>query len=155
MDIDRARAIAERLHTGESDEMGRAVLAHVRRVVTAAPDEARAVAWLHEVLECTAVPEQELLEQGLTMDELRALRLLRRAGDPHSDRAYLAHVQLIARAAGVSGSLARMVKVADLEDRRRHPRVRADGWAPPYDHGLLLLRAAHAAHGGAVIADAG
>ena len=85
------------------------------------------MAWLHEVIERTAVAEQELLANGLTSEELRALSLLHRAHDSRSDRAYLAHVYPIARAAGSSGHLARLVKIADLEDRRRHPRVRADG----------------------------
>jgi hypothetical protein len=96
------------------------------------------VAWLHEALEWTVVPEQELLGNGLTDDELRALRLLHRTGS-RSERAYLAHLRLIASAAGRSGHLTRLVKTADLEDRCRHPRVRADGWSPPYARGLALL----------------
>ena len=31
------------------------------------------------------------------------------------------------------------VKIADLQDRCLHPRVRADGWSPPYARGLALL----------------
>jgi hypothetical protein len=54
----------------------------------------------------------------------------------------MAHVELIARAQGESGRLARMVKVADLEDRRLHPHVRLDGWSPPYARALLLLQTA-------------
>jgi hypothetical protein len=104
------------------------------------PAEARTVAWLHEALEWTAVAEQELLANGLTNDELRALRLLHCTHDSHSDRDYLAHLYLIARAAGSSGGLARLVKIADLEDRSLHPRVRPDGWLPPYARGLDLLR---------------
>ena len=104
------------------------------------PADARSVAWLHEVLEFTAVSEEKLLQEGLTSDELRALRLLNRTADTRSDRVYLAHLELIARAAGRSGDLARMVKIADLEDRCLHPRVRPDGWSPPYELGLQLLR---------------
>jgi len=97
------------------------------------------VAWLHEVLEWTAVTEQELLIAGLTSDELRALRLLDRTTDSHSDRRYLAHLELIARATGDSGRLARIVKTADLKDRSLHPHVRRDGWSPPYARALKLL----------------
>jgi hypothetical protein len=32
-----------------------------------------------------------------------------------------------------------MVKIADLEDRCLYPRVRHDGWSPPYADGLDLL----------------
>jgi hypothetical protein len=140
MDIDSARAIAARLHAGESEEDGTPVMRHVQRVVSRTPAEARTVAWLHEALESAAVSEQELLAHGLTDDELRALRLLDRTKGSRSDDVYLAHVDLIAHAAGHSGELARMVKRADLEDRLANPRVRSDGWSPPYERGLERLR---------------
>jgi hypothetical protein len=139
METARARAIAERLHLGAREDDGTPVIRHVQRVATAVPEEARAVAWLHEVLEWTAVTEQELLIAGLTSDELRALRLLNRMTHSHSDRRYLAHLVLIAHATGDSGRLARLVKTADLEDRSLHPYVRRDGWSPPYAHALKLL----------------
>jgi hypothetical protein len=100
------------------------------------------VAWLHEVLETGSVSEQDLLTDGLSSDELRALRLLTRTSGSHSDAAYLAHLELIALAAGHSGELARSVKLVDLEDRQVHPLVRSDGWAPPYAQGRLRLQAA-------------
>jgi len=139
MEIRYARAIAERLHQGDHEEDGALVLWHVQRVATTVPEEARAVAWLHEVLERTAVTEQELLNAGLTNDELRALRLLNRTTDSHSDRRYLAHLDLIAHATGDSGRLARIVKTADLMDRSLHPHIRSDGWSPPYGQALKLL----------------
>jgi hypothetical protein len=142
MEVARSRAIAERLHAAAVDESGAPVLAHVARVAGLAPPEARAVAWLHEALDATDVTEQELLQSGLSSDQLRALRLLRRTPDIRSTRIYLAYIDRIARAAGHSGVLARMVKTADLEDRCRHPRVRPDGWSPPYALGLELLGAA-------------
>jgi hypothetical protein len=140
MDTDRARAIATRLHDGEREDDGTPVIRHVERVVSRTPAEARAVAWLHEALEAALVSEQQLLAEGLSTDQLRALRLLDRTKGSRSHSVYLAHVDLIARAAGRSGELARMVKIADLEDRLEHPRVRPDGWSPPYEQGLELLR---------------
>ena len=83
--------------------------------------------------------ERELLLAGLTSDELRALRLLNRTTDSRSERRYLAHLELIACAAGGSGRLARIVKTADLRDRCLHPHVRPDGWSPPYARALQLL----------------
>jgi hypothetical protein len=142
MDADRAQALAERLHTGDREEDGSPVLDHIGRVARATPAEARAVAWLHEALESAAVSEHELLDHGVTSDELRALRLLARAQDSGSDSVYLAHIELIALAAGRSGTLARMVKIADLEDRSDHPRVRPNGWSPPYESGLRQLHEA-------------
>ena len=139
MDTARARNIAERLHLGDREADGTPVIRHVRRVAATVPEQARAVAWLHEVLERTAVTEQELLVAGLTSDELRALRLLNRTTDSRSDHRYLAHLELIAHAAGGSGRLARIVKTADLRDRCLHPHVHGDGWSPPYARALELL----------------
>ena len=140
MDVAEARAFAELVHAKEREPDGTPLLDHIRRVAHRVPAEARPAAWLHEVLESPGVTEQDLLMANLTTDELRALRLLCRTNDARSVSVYLAHVDLIERAAGRSGYLARLVKVADLEDRCRHPRVRDDGWSPPYADGLALLR---------------
>ena len=139
METTRARAIARRVHLGDREEDGTPVIRHVQRVASTVTEDARAVAWLHEVLEWTGVTERELLVAGLTSDELRALRLLSRPTDSRSDRRYLAHLELIARAAGGSGRLARIVKTADLRDRCLHPHVRRDGWSPPYSRAMALL----------------
>jgi hypothetical protein len=139
MRIERARLLAERLHADDYEEDGTALLEHIRRVAFSVDADARVVAWLHEVLEWTAVAEHELLRHGLDSEELRALRLLCRAPDARSEGVYLAHLGLIACAAGRSGRLARQVKIADLQDRCLHPRVRADGWSPPYARGLARL----------------
>jgi hypothetical protein len=144
MQIERAQRFAERVHADDYEEDGSALLEHIRRVADQVDADAQVVAWLHEVLEWTAVAEHELLGEGLDGEELRALRLLYRAPDAHSDGVYLAHLRLIARAGGRSGRLARRVKIADLQDRCLHPRVRADGWSPPYATALALLMA-HAA----------
>jgi hypothetical protein len=144
MDTDRARAFARRVHAAEREEDGAPLLRHIARVAIRTHAEARAVAWLHEALESAAVTEHELLGYGLDEEELRALRLLSRPAHSRSVHVYLAHVELIACAAGRSGRLARMVKIADLEDRRLHPRVRTDGWAPPYELALRRLEAAAA-----------
>jgi hypothetical protein len=137
-----ARTIAERLHLDDHEDDGTPLIEHVARVARSVPADARAVAWLHEAFEWTAVAEHDLLIKGLSSDELRALRLLNHATDLRSDRHYLAHLQLIAHAAGSSGRLARIVKTADLQDRCMHPFVRRDGWSPPYARALRVLLAA-------------
>ena len=139
MEAAHARAIVERLHLGDREEDGTPVIRHVQRVATTVLEEARPVAWLREVLEWTAVTEQELLIAGLTSDELRALRLLDRTTGSHSDRRYLARLELVAHATGDSGRLARLVKTADLKDRSFHPHFRREGWSPPYARALKLL----------------
>jgi hypothetical protein len=135
----RAQALAERVHSDDREPDGTPRLWHIRRVAGATPPEGQAVAWLHEALEIGAISEQELLENGLGSEELRALRLLNRSRASSADRAYLAHLDLIAQASGRAGELARMVKIADLEDRRRHPLVREGGWSPPYGRALARL----------------
>jgi hypothetical protein len=147
MDAARARAIAERLHEGHRQEDGTLLLDHIRRVAWSAHSEARAVAWLHEALETTGVTERELLMDGLSDDQLRALRLLSRRSDSRSEAAYFGHLELIARATGMSGRLARLVKIADLKDRVRHPHVRRDGWSPPYERALAWMEQAARADG--------
>ena len=140
MSAARARAFAQMRHADELELDGAPLIAHVGRVARMVPAEARVVAWLHEILESTTVSEQELLMEGLTDDELRALRLLRRVGASRSDVVYLAHLESVARAAGHAGRLARAVGLADLTDRCSHPRVHRDGWSPPYADALARLR---------------
>jgi hypothetical protein len=142
MDPTRARAIAERLHAGHRQEDGALLIDHIRRVARSAHADARAVAWLHEALETTGITERELLMDGLTDDQLRALRLLSREADSRSEAAYFGHLERIARAHGMSGRLARLVKTADLQDRVRHPHVRPDGWSPPYERALAWMEQA-------------
>jgi hypothetical protein len=112
---------------------------HISRVAAATPEFARPVAWLHEVHEWTTVAEEELLAEGLSDDELRALRLLTRTAGQGSESGYLAHVTLIARADGPAGVLARTVKRSDLEDRMGHFSSRKNGSRPPYERALRLL----------------
>jgi hypothetical protein len=134
-----AQTLAERLHDGQLDRDGVPLIGHVRRVADAVPRRARVVAWLHETLEHTTISEQALLTEGLSDEQLGAIRLLTRVMDVSSDTVYLAHVERIARAAGPGADLARTVKRADLTDRALHPSTRADGWSPPYTLGLHIL----------------
>ncbi len=136
---EHARTLAQRLHDGQLDRDGAPLIDHVGRVAAAVPRRARAVAWLHETLEHTSISEQALLAEGVSHEQLRAIRLLTRVFDVSSDSVYLAHVERIARAAGPGADLARTVKRADLADRAVHPSTRADGWSPPYALGLNLL----------------
>ena len=139
MTPERACALAERVHHGQRDAGGMPVIDHVRRVAATVDHDARVVAWLHEVLEYTAITEATLLADGLRVEELRALRLLTRDKESRADTIYLAHIELLARAAGPGAQIARCVKRADLTDRAAYPARRADGWAPPYELGLELL----------------
>jgi hypothetical protein len=141
MDADSARALAERLHRGQRDAGGARVIEHVRRVAATVAPEARVVAWLHEALEHTSISEETLLAEGVSTRELRAIRLVTHDNIAHSNTSYLAHIEMLAQAAGVGAGLARSVKLADLADRLSNPAVRPDGWSPPYERGLAILSA--------------
>jgi hypothetical protein len=146
VNVARAQVLATRAHRGQLQRTGEPLIAHVRRVAAATPEFARPVAWLHEVLEWTTVAEEELLGEGVSDDELRALRLLTGTVGRGSESSYLAHVAMIARADGPAGSLARAVKVSDLADRLRHPgRPETGGALPPYERALRLILAARPA----------
>ena len=121
VDIWRARAIAEQLLADSREPDGTPLLLHVRRVAARTPPEARAVAWLHDVFRETDVSEHQLLADGLSGEELRALRLLSRPNPAGSEAVSRAHGEFLARAAGPSGHLARLVNRAEQVDRLVHP----------------------------------
>jgi hypothetical protein len=126
MDARVARNIAHYSHLEGRDRFGDLWTEHVERVAAAVPQEAQAVAFLHDVLEQTQTPAAELLAQGLTIDELATLKLLTRS-DLES---YEAHALRIAWAVGPEGELARCVKIADLDDHLARGMIPAG--APPY-----------------------
>jgi hypothetical protein len=147
LDVERARMLALRIHRGQLEPGGAPLIAHVRRVALATPEFARPVAWLHEALEWTSVAEEDLLAANVSEVELRALRLMNRSTARGSHDGYLAHIEMIARASGRSGRLARSVKVADLKDRIRHDHRQADGSRLPYESALELILDALASGG--------
>jgi hypothetical protein len=143
MTTDAARRLAEHVHAGLADRYGEPMLDHVGRVAAAVPPEARAVAWLHEVFECTPLGTDELRAAGATPVEIEAVRLLTRSGDADAAE-YEEHVLRIAKAPGRSGALARIVKRADLRDRLEHPGgpVASTVARPAYRDALRILDAA-------------
>ena len=145
MNLAPARHFACRAHLGQVQPTGEPLIDHIGRVAAATPEFARPVAWLHEVLEWTTVSEEELLAEGVSDDELRALRLLTRTLAGGSESGYMAHITMIARAGGPAGVLARTVKVSDLRDRLSHPGPGTGRFRPPYERALQRILAADAA----------
>jgi CTP:molybdopterin cytidylyltransferase MocA len=81
----------------------------------------------------------QLRSRGVSPAELSALALLTRAeGDD-----YRAYVQRIADAPGQPGTLARVVKLADLEDHLVDPRAGSPS-TPPYAWARRAILLAHA-----------
>jgi hypothetical protein len=122
MDAAMARDVAHYSHHQQRDRRGEPMVEHVARVVAAVPPEARAVAWLHDVLEHSPTTTAELRRHGMTGVELDALDLLtRQAGESYE--------LYISYAPGAAGRLARLIKLADLDDHLARPWEPGD---PPY-----------------------
>ena len=128
-----AQEIASRQHEGQRNRFGDPVIDHVQRVAAGVPPDARATALLHDLYELCPNAHRQLGGEGLTQAELEALELLTHA----ADEPYEVYVRRIADAPGPAGRLARIVKLADLEDHLAHPSIPAD--APPYGWARELL----------------
>jgi (p)ppGpp synthase/HD superfamily hydrolase len=120
-----ARALAHRVHIGQRTRHGDLLTEHLERVAAAVPPDAMTVAFLHDVLEHSDLRVADLEGLGLTDDEVSAVLLLTQ----DADESFEAHSLRIAFAAGTAGRLARIVKLADLDDHLNSRRV---AMAPPY-----------------------
>jgi hypothetical protein len=121
-----AHSIASQKHEGQRNRFGDPVIDHLARVAAAVPPDAKATALLHDLLEFCPSAIRQLRDKGLTRNELEALELLTHApGEP-----YEVYVRRIAQAPGPAGRLARIVKLADLDDHLAHVTIPSD--APPY-----------------------
>ena len=139
MSVGAARFLAERAHEGLVDASGEPSIAHAGRVAAGVPLFARAVGWLHDVVECSGVDESVLIAAGASPDECVALRLLSRGGRGCADDVFLERVRVIACSPGASGRIARAVKRADLLDHISHRAPRSGAWSPPYGAALAAL----------------
>jgi hypothetical protein len=128
METGDARSLAHASHITQRDRRGQLVTEHVERVAGNVPSEARAIAFLHDVLELTDIPYEALRDHGLTEVEAGALELLTRT----DGELYELYILRIAHATGAAGRLARAVKVADLEDHLQSTRNAHVPGDPPY-----------------------
>ena len=119
--VDRAQAIATTAHAGQTDKTGAAYIDHPARVAVrvcqyAPPGQteaAQVVAWLHDVVEDTAVSLEELEAQFPAPITAAVDAVTKRAGE--EPEAYYRRV--------VGNELARAVKHADLDDNTDPARV--------------------------------
>lgn len=121
-----AHRIASRHHAGQRNRFGDLVIDHVERVAAAVREDARATARLHDLFELCPTGRWRLRRKGLTRTEQEALELLTHGAGEN----YEAYIARIADAPGPAGRLARVVKLADLEDHLAHASIPPD--APPY-----------------------
>jgi hypothetical protein len=126
VDVRTAERLARVRHGGQLNRFGEPIIAHVERVARAVPPEARALAYLHDLLERTTITLTELRAGGLTDLEHAGLMLLTH----HLGQTYETYVLRIANAPGGVGRLARTIKLADLEDHLSHLRIPSG--APSY-----------------------
>ena len=112
------------------------MFAHVERVADAVPEDLRAIAYLHDVLERSETTAGDLRSYGLAEAERAALELLTR----DDDESYEQYVERIAAAPGCGGKLARRVKLADLNDHLRQRAVSPT--APDYAWARRRIQAA-------------
>lgn len=121
MDATVARTVARRLHAGQLSRSGEPLIEHVERVAQSLPTDACALAYLHDVLERAGPSSEELRELELTGEEWEVLALLTR----RPRESYKLYVLRIVRAGGRAGAMARVIKLADLDDHLRHRQHRA------------------------------
>lgn len=129
----RAEAIARAVHFGQFDKAERPYIEHVQRVVAMVDgDDAKALAWLHDVVEDTPLSCAALSCAGISPEVFHAVALLTRQNDDYAD--YIHRI-------GISGNkLAQMVKIADLHDHLNPncpPSLRQR-----YEHALQTLASA-------------
>ncbi len=135
--VAKAEEIAVRAHAGQVDKAGAPYIDHPRRVVahvrsTGGRDDAIAAAWLHDVLEDTALGSDDLRAAGIPARVVTAVEALtHRPGEPRDD--YYARVR--------SNELALIVKRADLADNTDPVRV---GRLDPATRERLAAKYAHA-----------
>jgi len=107
-----ARVIAEAAHQGQADKLGNEYIAHPRRVANRIRALTHPVeycaAWLHDVLEDTAITADDLRRFGVAEDVIEVVELLTRDKDDQDSDAYYRRIS--------GDDRAFMVKLADIAD---------------------------------------
>jgi (p)ppGpp synthase/HD superfamily hydrolase len=102
-----AKHIATRAHQGQIDKAGQPYISHPEFVASQVTgDEAKAVAWLHDVIEDTPITFDDLRSEGLSETVIEAVAALTKQ-DSESYETYLKRV--------AANPIAKAVKLADLK----------------------------------------
>jgi hypothetical protein len=144
-EVQIAERIARQVHEGQTEEYtGDDYIHHIERVVALVDgDQAKAVAWLHDVIEDTDVSAGELSRAGMSDTIIDVVLLLTR--DP--DRDSCTYAEYIEHIRQTRNPLALAVKCADLIDHLRpHCPARL---RPRYEKALKSLTAARVSPTGA------
>lgn len=113
-DVERAKALALQAHAGQVDRAGEPYAGHPARVAARMrTDEARVVAWLHDVVEDTGVTLAEI-EAAFGLETAAAVNAITHRGDePWGDYLYRVKANPVATA----------VKISDLIDNSNLSRL--------------------------------
>jgi (p)ppGpp synthase/HD superfamily hydrolase len=111
-----AKRIATRAHQGQVDKAGQPYISHPEFVASQViGDEAKAVAWLHDVVEDTPVTFDDLRAEGLSEAVIEAVAALTKQ-EGESYETYLERV--------AANPLAKAVKLADLKHNMDTSRLK-------------------------------
>ena len=110
-----ALEIAINAHKGQKDLGGRDYIEHPKAVADLLEtDEEKTVAYLHDVLEDTAITEEDLVIMGISSEIVCAIKVLtKKRGEPYTE--YIERVK--------ENELARKVKIADLQHNMDLSRI--------------------------------
>ena len=113
-DTEAAKALAARVHEGQTDKAGQPYITHPMRVAGRLDTpEAQVVGWLHDTVEDTALTLGEIEAQFGPETAAAVDAISRRDGEAWSD--YLDRVQ--------ANPIARQVKISDLIDNSNLGRI--------------------------------
>ena len=114
IDVVAARALAAKVHAGQTDKAGLPYITHPERVVSRrTTPEAQVVGWLHDTVEDTPITLRDI-EATFGPETAAAVDAIsRRDGEPWSD--YLDRV--------AANPMARRVKISDLIDNSNLSRI--------------------------------
>ena len=113
-DVEAAKALATRMHEGQTDKAGLPYINHPMRVAARLESpEAQVVGWLHDTVEDTALTLAEIRAQFGSETAAAVDAVSRRDGETWDD--YLCRVQ--------ANPMARQVKISDLIDNSNLGRI--------------------------------
>jgi (p)ppGpp synthase/HD superfamily hydrolase len=96
--VERARVLALAMHRGQRDKAGNDYFTahltdvHRRTLLYGASEDEQAAAWLHDVVEDTAVTEEVLLDAGFSATTLLIVHLMTRR-DGEAERVYYSRLR--------------------------------------------------------------
>lgn len=136
-----AELVARHAHSGQVDKRSEPYVDHLEAVAAQVEgDDAKATAWLHDIIEDTPIGEQDLRNMSFPKHVVEAVLLLTHTHES-TRQEYLVRIR---DAKGEAGELARAVKIADLRhnmsEERTLPGKEGERMRKRYIADLALLK---------------